>query len=238
MDTHFIFIHGGPGLDCSYWFPLTSLLEKRNKNFSYTAYTQGSVKDIKQFADFKDELQLIIDKNSGKKIYIIAHSFGALIALSWLKKIRPQRGVHLVLTNWVYNFEWLEKSYAKNQETFDNEPVDMKLAEKYLYYLPLYFENLEQGSIILKNIQYSDRLSNIYSETKTLNFERVLELNSSMITSVSSTAEKLIDPDYISEICKKLNIKNYLINSSSHFPFSEDPNTFIKLLSKITGEKL
>jgi pimeloyl-ACP methyl ester carboxylesterase len=225
-----LLIHGGPGMDDSYFFPYVEGLKLRYDVKSYTlgsSYPKGKDYTIDSLIC---ELNNVIDKIEGE-ITLLGHSFGACLALS-IRKDLASRVKHFYLCNWIYDSTWVERFYNNHPETkLFSTTSDLK--ESSLRYLPYYFEKVEIGNEVLQAISYNDKLQNDLSGyLGSLDLDRLVSENKDKITSITSDNDKVSPHEYITIITSKYKIKNILISGAGHFSFIDNRKDFCDAILK------
>ena len=106
-----LLVHGGPGMDDSYFFPF---LEPLRKHFAIHSYAQGTDVELgtSPIDDLVNELQDHISSMDGSRKFILAHSFGAALALERIRRFGDSDLDGLILVSWICDLEW--------QSIFDN----------------------------------------------------------------------------------------------------------------------
>ena len=222
-------LHGGPGLDSSYIKPI---FERNLEQYDILA------PDFNDKASIKLTYQLSkISNYFNESSITICHSFGSLLFLKFLDNFKPKLSSNykIVFSNWIYDYNWLDLFDKKNPKVIANAPTSC-LKDQMLYYSSLYFETekLNVGKKILNKINYSDDVNNsIYNQIKDFDSLATLFKYSEYITSLHCDNERIISPTYINDVCKKYNISNTFLDSSSHFPFIDNEDIYFKTLKEL-----
>ena len=225
-----ILLHGGPGLDPSYFFPSIDPLKEK---FKICAYTIGSTIPEPSLSNLQIEFSTLLQGLKDERFSIIAHSFGSFLALSeaTLKKYDNINKIFLV--NWIYNDEWIEDFYKNNPEERNNNFESLK--ESFKHYSKYYFRDLSLAEPVFDKIKYSDRIFNqIASEFSEISLFKYANMLSSKIVSISSEYDGITSKQYHNKINNMLNLKSYHFNNSGHFPFIEQPDFFLKIINEET----
>jgi DNA-binding Xre family transcriptional regulator len=224
-----LLIHGGPGFDDSYFYPyFTNHLSKDSiKTHSFVIGQEINSYSIDSACD---EIEAKLQNIGSEDITILGHSYGAFLVLFHHFKYKPQNYKY-IFSNWIYDYSWLDKFIANNKKLVDSCPSD-NLKNRILHYCELYFEDKSIGLEVLNRINYNDKLNLMLShESKAItNLSNQLELMQKNMISISCQNEKLIPISYINSICKRYEIKNYILNSYSHFPFIENASEFFAVI--------
>jgi pimeloyl-ACP methyl ester carboxylesterase len=229
-----LLIHGGPGLDDSYFFPYLNSLKKNVNLLSYQLGTRCSKKDFYEFSDLVDELNEVIARIKGE-VFILGHSFGACLALS-VSNENLGRVKKIILSNWVYDGSWIQLFYDNFPET-KKMPKCNNLAEESFQYLPYYFVDLQKGKKVLERISYNDKLQSDFGD-----YLSMLDLDSKVsdlkekVVSISSDQDKVTPHEYIKKITNKFNIKNHNILGAGHYPFVDKTNEYCLVLQELFKE--
>lgn len=97
-----IFVHGGPGLNHTYFLPYFEKLSKRNTLVFYDQRSSGksglSVKATMNFETFASDIDIIREYFGFNKVHIIAHSWGSLVAAQY-GKMFPDNVASLIMCN-------------------------------------------------------------------------------------------------------------------------------------------
>lgn len=223
-----LLIHGGPGLDDSYFFPFLSPLEEF---YNLISYRIGSRCKDYSLDSLVHELENVINKIDGDNLNVLAHSFASVILLNSKDKVL-NRFSNLILSNWIYNTEWIDIFHKKYPEAAETEGNSLK--EDMLKQVDYYFCDINLGTKVLNQISFSDE---IYQQSlacyEHLDLSLRVEKHLNKITSVCSEFDKIVPSEYISMITNRLNIKNYLIPNAGHFPFAEQPEIYLNNLKHI-----
>ncbi len=231
-EPKIIAVHGGPGLSSEY---LTPLEEQFSNRYNFIKYTQGEYLDITSLNDLSTELEGIIGSDDSNTI-LFAHSFGSIIALNHFRMYQPKK-IKYIFNSWVYDASWSEMFYKKNFQLISS-CKSTTFKETMYYYGSLYFEDSSLAKNVFDKLKFNEEISKIQQELNELNFKEELKLISDRTVSISSSDEEIVPFNYIQDICSKCNIKNYFIQSKSHFSFLEKPEEFNKIFSNILKELL
>lgn len=222
-----LLVHGGPGLDDSYFYPY---LNKLKFSFDMHSYTIGEMSHECSFEALIQELEHKIDDLDNSDLYLLGHSFGAALILSQNKKTIG-KVKHIFLSNWIYDSAWIDE-YFKNFPEERNKKL-MTLKEGFISRIDQYFVDSCIGKHVLDKIQYRDTLfSKISPIFSNLDLKPKVKTFSKKITSISSDGDKITSQKYIDEICRTLEIPNNYIKNAGHFPFVEQSENFCEIILK------
>jgi len=249
--TPFLVMHGGLGLDHTYFRPELDRLGDQLQliYIDYRGHGRSGRPPIttitwEQLADDAEELRKVLGYN---KVGVIGHSGGGFVALNYAIKY-PQNVSHLILMNTFPAFDsfHLKESLA-NIQAKNPSPEVIKLINAPS---PNTIEEFKEQYGILGflyaydyNSEIKDRFEKMY-EDMIVNLE-ALALTNSLIAkyNVISDLNKITAPTLIvggsgdgvvpiSEIQRLHdNIPNseiHIFEKSGHYPFLEEPETFIK----------
>jgi len=228
-----ILLHGGPGFDESYFYPFLNPLKD---NYILHSYTLGSSSKDYTFKSLISELESVIAGIDKNEIYILAHSFSSILTLNLSEKTL-HKITKIILSNWIYNSEWIENFYENYPE--ERNYLSQSMRDDSFHYLKYYFNDQEKGRDVLSKIKFNDNLQktvgDYYLESS---HEKNLGLFHSKIFSISSDFDKITTKNYILTGAQKFNLKNFNIEDSSHFPFVDTPNDFLHLVRHIFKKQI
>jgi pimeloyl-ACP methyl ester carboxylesterase len=207
-------------------------------SYSYVIGSSVSRDDYSLDALTKEFIGFINTFTEYDSIYVLCHSFGAFLALNYLKtkRLNPQIK-KFIFSNWIYNGSWIEEFTKNHPETLNFEPQD-SFRESTKMYLKYYFKEHEKFESVLDKINYNDQLYNCISSTFTRNdFSSELKRHNNLIDSISSSSDCITTSSYIENICAKVGLRNFAIENSGHFPFLEQYEKFEKILERIILEE-
>lgn len=233
-------LHGGPGLDHSYFWPYLEPLTKRNRVVSYQ---QGTVQPSARpsIESLIEELTEVVKETAkdGSRICLIGHSFGGALALEYLARKKVK--LALVLSNWICNMEWLP-IYQKRNEMAANRASAMAAAQegtsdnkeqfkiRMLSYLDDYFtkESRDNGRTVLEQIAYAPEIGDpIEAEyCASLNLDPVLQEINWPILSLAAESDRVIFPEYHQALAQKYRCLQHQVIRGGHFPFVENSAGF------------
>lgn len=219
-------LHGGPGMDCSYFLPF---LEPLKSKVNLLFYTQGSSGAL-TMAGLLNELHSILQHFKNDQIVILAHSFGAALIFEYIRIYGDSFIAALILISWIYDIQWLGRyldrfSSESSEETYtsddDYKIQTMRIANHY-------FDSpfVDAGREALGKIKYNATLSNAIWKDFLSGFDgrQVVRNFSKPALSLSGTEDLITDIGYIHEGAKlNLFMEMIDIDNAGHFPFFEKP---------------
>ena len=224
-----LLLHGGPGMDYSYFFPFLAPLQ-REANLVF--YTQGSSGAL-TIAGLLNELHAVLQRFKHDQVVIFAHSFGAALIFEYIKMYGDNSIAALILSSWAYDMHWVERYLSKfpsetSKETYaindDYRNQTLKMIAR--YFTPPF---IEIGREVLQKVKYNATLSNAIWGSFLSGFDgrEVVRSFSKPILSISGTDDLITDHDYLCDGVK-LNdsIEAINIGNVGHFPFIETPDIF------------
>lgn len=227
-----LLIHGGPGLDDSYFHPyFENYLNKIN--IKIHSYRIGSTVDVYSINNIIAEIEQHIKMINDDKIIVLSHSYGAFLMLMHHRTFKPT-SIKYIFSNWIYDYSWLDM-FTSNNKNLEQTCPQGDLKTRTLHYLDCYFENALIGTEVLNKINYNDKQFDLLSEESKLITDLEYEIKQirDRLTSICCCDEKLIQFEYIHNICLKYNLKSYEIKSKSHFPFNDNPDDFFQIIKEI-----
>lgn len=241
-----ILLHGGPGMDDSYFFPY--LIELGEK-FEIISYTQLKKEDL-TMKDLVGELKNICDSYRNAKIHLVGHSFGGVLATEFISRY-PNIVESLTLISSPYSSSWVDV-FMNNYPDFEKEKLSViysaKLTadeiykERSLIYSSLYFskDKENEGKKVLNKIKYFEAsLSSMYQDYMN-DFDQTNILRELQIPVLYLYGEddNILDSKYVKEVTRlNENIKYQEMTGAGHFPFVEKPDFVIsKIVEHIEKE--
>lgn len=113
-----LFIHGGPGLNHSYFLPHVKPLAKRNNVILYDQRASGKSAspspDSTTLDFFTMDIESIRENQNHEKIFIVAHSWGAIPAVEYCIRF-PEKVKGLILCNAVPLSREFDQEMKANQ---------------------------------------------------------------------------------------------------------------------------
>ena len=182
-----------------------------------------------------------------KKIGLLAHSFGSLLALEFLND--HQLEIPSIFVSWTYDDNWLNLFEAKHDpkkiisySIDENTSPEEKLKNHMLSYIKFYFsENyVEQGKKILQNIHYFPNWTNHIGASflEKADFNYYLDDLKFPILSIIGQTDGILYEEYYEKFKSNKNIQHVSIKNTRHFPFIEKSIDFRDLiLNYLTNQK-
>lgn len=119
IKPRLLFLHGGPGLDHSYFPPYFG---GENAPYEAVFYTQGEGREP-GIDGLIGELRGFVEKLSDRPLFLFAHSFGAALALEYVRRHDEKNLSGLILCAWIHDKKnWLD-DYCRR---FKLSPRDLK----------------------------------------------------------------------------------------------------------------
>ncbi len=224
-------VHGGPGMDYSYFRPYLDSLEKF-EDLAVVYYKCGSILNEGTFISQLEELKSVIGylEENSQSIYLLGHSFGSALVIECLRyKFSKIKGV--ILCSWIFS------STFRNYMDFVklSEYTDEQYKSDTISSASSYFSNnfLEEGKSVLEKVTYSGRLFNDLEAEYLSKFNLAENLKSIFIPilSIAGVEDTVVPINHIIEgkkLCK--NITHINFKKSKHFPFIEENALFINCL--------
>lgn len=239
---YLICLHGGPGLDRSYFRSSLSYLEP---DVEAVVYDQGSFVTNPKYEidELVSELALIYESlsNRTKRVGLLAHSFGGLLALKFLSRHKLE--IPSILVSWIYDGKWISLFNKRHDPTkliefpiSDHSSSREKMENRMLTYIKFYFSEdfQKQGEEILRSIHYfpewTDKIDDSFVQTA--DFNGFLDEFKSPILSIVGQNDGVVYPDYYERFKSHKNINHFVINGTKHFPFIEKQEIFRDLVFK------
>lgn len=236
-DTALLLVHGGPGMDSSYF---TGAFDELGANVSVYSYDQGHSRDVKNMKDLVSELLSAIETIKEKNVFIVGHSFGGALATEALKFYQPSKVKGLVLISAALSADWTQYfsddniSHPKIKEIDESLVVlEKKLGSDAFYkqetlaYLDFYFprHSREVGVTLLNQIKYSGTIRAHIANDYMKDFSLVEWLSQSSLPmcNIYGSEDLIITRRYASRFNEFVFQKHaYEIQKGGHFPFVED----------------
>lgn len=252
-------IHGGPGLDHTYFLPQMEGLAKNHELIFYDQRASGksSAKlDSTQISMdiFVDDIEAIRQGFQLEKINILGHSFGGILAMKYAMKY-PEKVDKLILSNSSgASAEFMKKEATRLQERIsDNDRFEQELifksknfqAGKASAYEDLFRIFFRKEFV---NQELADSLTLTFPEKFAQNSQLLGHLNKDMGANYDFSADlkKITAPtlviygDYeiLAESAGKQiadlipNAKYTLLEDCGHFPFIEKPEAYFGAINE------
>ncbi len=247
-----IVIHGGPGLNHQYFKPYLDPLAEKIKVVYYDQRACGESvipsTDSLSLSFFVDDIEGIRKSLGVEKVNILAHSWGAILAVNYglkypkhVKKIILSNPVPLSLEYQAESMKMLqtrttkqdsiERATLMNSEAFRNH--DLATTEKLMksFFLPsLYDRSKISGLKLGLSLTYHTATSALYKglgpDLKSYNYYESIAAFSFPVLVIAGKADN-IPMEAINKINQNVsNSQLVILNRSGHFPFIEEPAAF------------
>lgn len=239
-------LHGGPGMDTSYFLPFLAPLQREA---SLLFYTQGS-SGASTMAGLLNELHSILQHFKNDQVIIFAHSFGAALVFEYVRTYGDHLITALILSSWMYDVQCVARYLARfpSEGSDESYKTDADYKAQTLRITDRYFTSpfVNKGKKIIEKIRYNAALSNAIWKTFLADFDgrEVVRHFTKPMLSISGSDDLLTDREYLRN-GEALNrrIEVVEIGNVGHFPFVEKPEDvnraiqrFINLFSKKIGK--
>jgi len=247
-DTTIIFLHGGPGMDESYFFPY---IEPLAKNFEIITFTQGNTGAL-DIDGLVEEVEDVVKQCGDKKIYILGHSFGSSLALEYLRR-KPDRQSSLsgvILCTWYYDRDFIRPYLLKMRDHIKENNIKFEsgfapttneeLKESSVKIVGMYFtkEFLEEGEKVFRkgqcNVDLYLSLEKNY--LRVVDHKEFIPTISMPVLSMAATQDCIFDIEYVRAGLKLNPGFKHVEMDTGHFPFVENADTFCGLVSDFIGD--
>lgn len=226
-----LLIHGGPGFDDSYFYPY---IENAKPIYDeIISYTLGSDTLEHSIENLQSELSKKISSIDGP-CTLLGHSFGGALCIETLSNSPElQKKVKLILSNWIYDSEWIDIFNEDHPESAAISEVD-GFRERTLAYLPYYFVDQSVGKATLEKIEYEEEVFDALSPyILNLDLRAKIENLKIPVFSIASELDVITPPKYLADINLPAGSKTFQIKGAGHFPFIERPVEFLAVLESI-----
>jgi len=253
-------LHGGPGLDHSYFLPQMEVLAKNYKLIFFDQRGCGRSTDkidsaSISMAQFVDDIEALRKYFELDKVNLLGHSFGALLAMRYAIKYPTQVNSLMLVNPSAASSIWRDSSFSSMKMKKDPETIEkMNLLMK-----TLAFENREPGAMsdfyrltfrssfydpskvdelslnFQKNYVETARLMNqLQSDSTLISYDLHPDLKKLNIHALIIGGEAdVIHPMALEELHSSLKGSQYsFIEGCGHFPFIEQPEQFLKAINK------
>lgn len=224
-----LFLHGGPGLDHSYFTPYFGGPEAPYEAVFYTQGFSGKPGTTGLIA----ELHGFVEKFLDRPLFLFAHSFGAALALEYIRRHDEKNLSGLILCAWIHDKQnWLDdycRRFAISPRDLKNkEPKDdaefkaVTLAASDRYYFSEGFSR--EGTQLWESVRFNSALYNaisreFFDDFSAADVVRSLRLPSLSIAGVN---DQIVGIEHVRRGCAlNAKIKSVEIGGVGHFPFVE-----------------
>lgn len=255
-----VILHGGPGLDHSYFLPQMEALSKKHRLifFDQRACGKSSI-DVDSSSitmdQFVEDLEMLRQFFKLEKMNLMGHSFGGLLAMRYAIKYPDHLKTLMLVNSSSATSDWRDSSFAlmaakrdtlstdmitqlmKSQEFKNREPETMttffRLLFKTSFYNPERVEEINFN--FQKNYASSSKMMNYLMKDSSLtNYNLNVELKKLIMpTLIIGSEADIIPPMALEELHQNLKNSTYVfIEGCGHFPFIEEPEQFLKAIDK------
>ena len=249
--TAILCLHGGPGMDHSYFLPHLSPLAERHALILYRQHQNGET----TMDGLIVELERVLKTIKNERLLILGHSFGAVLALEYMRRNPKANLAGLVLVSWVYDRDLFKLAQAKNPELFtkmeaaeaaiEREFAKASVDERYqrrtnawaeAYFAP---ECVGKGRQVLSAIHYNDSAYQSLGSSYMGSFDLKSSVKALRLPciSIAGTSDRVVDAEYI-RAGARLNskIRHVEIQGAGHFPFVEKQREILAAISSFIEE--
>lgn len=236
-DNVILVLQGGPGIESKY---LTDYMSAIKEKFHVLSYEYAS-QDETKMSSLVLELKAIIKSLKGKKIHLLAHSFGAALAIEYLKEYSKDIASNIFIS-WIYNGDWFKESELLssafeekilNSDLAGLSAADLSAATKndFVAFAPLYFppSSLEEGTELLKKLDYRGEVffDLMKNYLPTFDLKSILSSIDRPTLSILGKSDALVNLEYIKKGCEEIsNVDEEEFEGAGHFPFLDFPDRF------------
>lgn len=243
-------LHGGPGMDSSYFFPYLDSLSDifqlhaidlrgcgRAPRLERSQYTlEAMLQDLENYRQ----------QQGFTKVVVLGHSFGGMLALEYALKC-PQAVQALILMTTAARSDFI-KLATRNAQRFSqvaeaqrqytlSERSDADFAELVFHSIPLYFSPGHETSALqmLKKIYFGADCYAALGQGYLADFNLLPQLHDINVPTLVLAAENdLVTPvAFNQEIAERIPHATYHeIAGAGHFPFFEQPIQCIEVIKK------
>lgn len=245
-DKAIVFLHGLGG-SSNYWTDEYNILSKTASlyfidllGFGYSAKPSGEYSLNRHVQSLKKFLRETVHE---RKIILVAHSIGAIIALDYASKFPKDIDKLLLLSLPYYHSEKEARKAIKNSGHLSFFVTDTPLAHVacliactlrpvVMFIAPLFARNLPKelvrGSFLHTHASYFSTLKNVVFKQNILPLLK--ENIRGKITLVHGEKDKTVLPENIKELSDKYSLKLYSLRNENHnFPLSS-PKKVIQII--------
>lgn len=237
-------LHGGPGLDASYFFPyLNPLLN----HVSLVHFRQGNP-GVLCLEDLVSEVDDVIKRlPEGAIVYLLGHSWGGALALEYVRRY-PRAVTGLILISWVYDSEWHKYRDSKSAPKPIPDYASLLTADERFAFVTkavsdLYFNKkvLKEGKQILDRIDYNgdlwERFGKSFVYDKLFSCDVLSSLTIPTI-SISGTNDRCVPVEYVRKgVSLNPMIYSVEIQGADHFPFVQFSKEFNSSVVNFTKQR-
>jgi proline iminopeptidase len=258
-------LHGGPGLDASYFFPETARfgpgLRELAREHRVIAYDQrgcggSGVPDVDEplaLSRHVDDIEAVRRALGVERPAILAHSFGTVLALLH-SLYQPHAVSKLVLTGGAPTREFMDGYRRAVLEELPEgarrgladlqgaELTDEVFRERFRLALPLYFHRLlEPGDrdAFVDGIRFSARVNRaIAVGLEEYDMTPALPSVRAPALCIYGESDRVVQPTYQLQLQGHLRTARFVaFRDSGHFPFLEEPDAFARVVHYFLGRE-
>lgn len=264
-DPPVLCLHGGPGLDSSYFFPETARfgagLRELAREHRVIAYDQrgcggSGVPDVDQplaLSRHVDDIEAVRRALGLERPAILAHSFGTVLGLLY-SLYQPHGASKLVLTGGAPTREFMEGYRRAVLEELPEdarrrladlqgaELTDQVFRERFRLALPLYFHRtLGPGDLdaFVEGIRFSARVNRAIA-VGLEDYDMTAALPNVRVPAlvVYGESDRIVQPRYQLQVRGHLRTARFVaFTESGHFPFLEEPDAFARVVHYFLGRE-
>jgi proline iminopeptidase len=258
-------LHGGPGLDSSYFFPETARfgpgLRELAREHRVIAYDQrgcggSGVPEVDQplaLSRHVDDIEAVRRALGLERPAILAHSFGTVLAL--LHALYHPHGVSkLILTGGAPTREFMEGYRRAVLEELPEEArrgladlqgaelTDQVYRERFRLALPLYFHRVlgpDDSDAFADGIRFSARVNRAIA-VGLEGYDMTVALPNVRAPAlvVYGESDRVVQPRYQLQVRGHLRTARFVaFAESGHFPFLEEPDAFARVVHYFLGRE-
>ncbi len=264
-DPPVLCLHGGPGLDGSYFFPEPARfgpgLRELAREHRVIAYDQrgcggSGVPDIDQplaLSRHVDDIEAVRRALGLERPAILAHSFGTVLALLY-SLFQPHGVSKLVLTGGAPTREFMdgyrkavheelpEDARRRLADLQEAELTDEVFRERFRLALPLYFHRaLDPGDMdaFVEGLRFSARVNRaIAVGLEGYDMTAALPNVRAPALCVYGESDRVVQPRYQLQVRGHLRTARFVaFGESGHFPFLEEPDAFARVVHYFLGRE-
>jgi len=243
-----LLLHGGPGMDGSYFFPYLHPLSKTLRLHGLDLRGSGKSLHLSErphtMQKIIADIRTFITANNLEDCILLGHSFGGFAALEYALAYPTDISRLIIVASAAHqgfirdctkNARRFPKVMMAQREFAESEKTSEHLKQLCLESLPLYFSpGFEQTATdLLNDIQFGGE---VYSDIQkhylsTFDLRKKLETISQQSLVIAAEHDLVLPPKYSEELASLLPNAHYtLMENTAHFPFVEAPEKFCTLI--------
>lgn len=248
-------LHGGPGLDSSYFHPYLDALQSSLQLFFIDLRGCGKSPRVKvheyTFSGMLDDLEKLRQFSKCGQIVIFGHSFGGFLALEYALRF-PQHVSGLILvstaadTAFIKEFQQHIDEFPGAKEAqrkyFQSTRTDDDFKQYTLESIPLYFQAPEKfpAQEILERIRYNAMCFEEIKRDYLVRYSVVGRLKDIKVPSlvIAGEYDRIVPAKFSQTIAEKIPHARFeVIQNAGHFPFIEGTRQFKEAVLSWIKEK-